>query len=60
MELTLPQSILMCRGDGAMAEAAHGSRQWQWACSYAGRHRAVPPEGLMESTQAPRWVLLEL
>lgn len=58
--MTLPQSILTSRGVEAMAEAAHGSRQWQWACSHAGRHRTVPPEGVMESTQAPRWVLLEL
>lgn len=59
-DLTLPRSVLTPRGDGAMAEATHGSRPWCWACSPADRHRAVPPGGAMEGIQAPRWVLLEL
>lgn len=41
VDLTLPQSLLTCRVDGAMAEA-----------SCMSRHRTVPLEVVEESTQA--------
>lgn len=57
MDLTRPRSLPISRGDGAMAEAIHGSRWWWWS---SPTDRAVPPEGVMEGTQAPHRVLLEL
>lgn len=41
VDWTLPQSLLTCRGDGAMAGA-----------SCMGRHRTVPLEVVVEGTQA--------
>lgn len=44
-------SLLKPGGDGAMAEATPGSRQWWWASSHASRHTAMLQK---ESWKPPR------